>query len=208
MWPPRSFAARLNAATVVVVLGVVVGIASAQSFALTRELWLIRGTGYAALAAFVLALAMTPAIALARRVPPLARATVLFPALRRSYGLCAAALGALHAAAVLLTYLRDAPLIVFELPFYRSGLLALTILGLLALTSFPPVVTRLRLRLWRHLHRLAYVAAALVFHHMLLAPFAPRRLAFAIFAGVLVLFALRWLPRAEPPRPESTLRAR
>ena len=199
MLAPGRFAARANAILVAIVLAFVFAMAASEDYALTRELTLIRGTGYAALAALVLALAMTPAIALARRVNALAPASALFPALRRSYGLCAAGLGALHATAVLLTYLRDVPMVVFERPFFRSGLLALLVLGLLALTSFPRVVGLLRLRLWRHLHRLAYVAAALVFHHLLLSPFAPRRVAFAIFAGVLVLFALRALPRRAPP---------
>lgn len=50
-------------------------------------------------------------------------------------------------------------------PFQLTGLVALTILLVLAITSLHALVRRLGGRRWKNLHRLAYVAAALVAYH-------------------------------------------
>jgi DMSO/TMAO reductase YedYZ heme-binding membrane subunit len=72
-----------------------------------------------------------------------------------------------------------------------AGLSALAVLTLLLLTSFAAVITRLRLRYWKELHRLSYAAALLVAQHVLLAPFAGRWLALALLAAVAALLAVR-----------------
>jgi sulfoxide reductase heme-binding subunit YedZ len=50
-------------------------------------------------------------------------------------------------------------------PFLLTGLIAFTILLLLAATSFNRMVQLLGAKRWKNLHRLAYVAAALVAYH-------------------------------------------
>jgi DMSO/TMAO reductase YedYZ heme-binding membrane subunit len=82
-------------------------------------------------------------------------------------------------------------------PYRRAGVVAALLLALLLLTSYPRVVRALRIRLWKELHRLAYVVALLVVHHLALAPFAPKR---AVFVGA-ALFALLWSTRFLPTRP-------
>jgi DMSO/TMAO reductase YedYZ heme-binding membrane subunit len=63
----------------------------------------------------------------------------------------------------------------------------LVLLLVLLATSFARVIALLRLRFFRELHRLAYVAPLLVLQHVLLAPFAPRSLALALVAATFVL---------------------
>ncbi len=50
-------------------------------------------------------------------------------------------------------------------PFQLTGLVALVILLVLAITSLHALVRRLGGRTWKRIHRLAYVAAALVAYH-------------------------------------------
>lgn len=50
-------------------------------------------------------------------------------------------------------------------PFLLTGMIALAILTVLALTSFNAAVRWLGGKLWKNIHRLAYVAAALVAYH-------------------------------------------
>jgi len=190
----RRIAAATNAALALVFLGVIALLASASDYPLERELFAIRATGYAALATLCLALSMSPLSRVLVRVPPLENMRLLAPALRRSYGISASILALLHAALVLNTYLADDLLVLVTLPFARAGLVALIILSLLMLTSFPRLVGLLRIQLWKHLHRLAYVAALLVFQHMMLSPFAPRAQTLAIFGALVALGTLRVLP--------------
>jgi sulfoxide reductase heme-binding subunit YedZ len=192
----RHIAAATNGALALVFLGTIAVLASGADYGLERELFAIRATGYAALAALCLALSMSPLGRMLVRVPRLASARVLAPALRRSYGISAGVLALLHAALVLNTYLADDLLVLVTLPFARSGLVALIILSLLLLTSFPRLVRALRIQLWKHLHRLAYVAALLVFQHMMLSPFAPRAQTLAIFGALVAVGMLRVLPLA------------
>ena len=194
----RRIAAATNGALALAFLGTIAVLASSADYALERELFAIRATGYAALVALCLALSMSPLGRVLVRVPGLANARLLAPALRRSYGISSACLALLHAALVLNTYLADDLLILDTLPFARAGLVALLILSLLLLTSFPRLVGLLRIQLWKHLHRLAYVAALLVFQHMMLSPFAPRAQTLAIFAALVAVGTLRLLPRATP----------
>lgn len=77
-------------------------------------------------------------------------------------------------------------------PFQLTGLAALGLLLVLAVTSLDGAVRRLGPRGWKRLHRLAYVAAALAAWHQ-----ADARKVFPlqvvwIFAPVIVLQGLRW----------------
>lgn len=60
-------------------------------------------------------------------------------------------------------------------PQLRAGFAALCILVLLAVTSFRAPVRLLRITLWKPLHRLMYLAAALAVLHLALSPMADPR---------------------------------
>lgn len=140
----------------------------------------LRATGWIAALALVSALAATP---IGRLAPAALRA-------RRGLGISAAIAAIAHFAVAIGAYLGDGWAdAVLAVPWLRSGALALALLLPLLVTSFPPVVRRLGVRLWKPLHRLAYAAGALVVHHLLLAPFAPRAWAIAL-AIVLVALAI------------------
>lgn len=135
----------------------------------------LRATGWSAALLLAAALASTPL----SRLPPLralARA-------RRRLGIAASTLALGHATLALVVYLpRDVWDTLTHVTWLRSGALALALLVALLVTSFPRVVTALRVAHWKPLHRLAYVAAALVVHHLALAPFAPRAWVLALAA--------------------------
>ena len=91
---------------------------------------------------------------------------------RRLVGVSAFAYAALHFATHLIyeggTDIPALPKILqtaLEKPFQLTGLIAFTILFLLAITSPHAVVRWLGGKRWKNLHRLAYVAAALVAYH-------------------------------------------
>jgi sulfoxide reductase heme-binding subunit YedZ len=85
-------------------------------------------------------------------------------------------------------------------PFQLTGLIALTILLVLAITSLHAFVRWLGGRRWKNLHRLAYVAAALVAYHQAAARkvFPPQVL--WIFVPLVVLEILR-IVRQRQARP-------
>lgn len=188
------------AASALLLLAILAG-AALRPYPLARELWLIRASGYGALGALFLALSMTPLGRLAARAVPgrtMANTVpAIWPALRRAFGIAAAWWALAHAAVGLATYLRGSWAAVLDWPHLRAGALALAILAVLLATSFPRLVRLLRVRLWKQLHRLAYVAAIFVFQHLMLSPFAPRRLVLALFATLAAVALLRFLP---PPR--------
>ena len=115
-------------------------------------------------------------------------------AIRRAFGIVSAWLAAVHGTWAFLIYLDASWQAVAYWPYLRAGAVALAILLALLLTSFPRWVRALRIRLWKSLHRLVYVAAILVFQHLLLAPFASKRIVFALFAALVAVEALRFLP--------------
>ena len=170
-------------------------------WAMERELLAIRATGYGALGALFLALSTTPAIRLLRLLAPArTRAPALLP-FRRSFGITSAVLALLHAGLSLATYLRPAWAAVPERAHLRAGLVALAIPAALLVTSFPRLVAGLRVRLWKQLHRLAYVAALFVFQHMMLSPFAPRATTLALFLALAAVSLLRLLPSRSKREP-------
>ncbi|MDQ3036777.1 MAG: ferric reductase-like transmembrane domain-containing protein [Myxococcota bacterium] len=156
----------------------------------------LRATGWLAALALLGALAATP---LGRLRKSAVRA-------RRPLGIAAAIVAIGHASIALATYVGEGwAETIPTVSWLRSGALALALLVPLLLTSFPPLVRRLGVRLWKPLHRLAYVAGALVVHHLLLAPWAPRAwvlsLAIALLAaGIARLVSLaRDRARAREP---------
>lgn len=168
-----------------------------------RELLLVRGTGWCALVALLGSLGATPIGRLigrlrARSVEPATNAA------RRAIGIASAVLAALHASLSLATYLQGALEPLLELSWLRGGLLALSILLALFVTSFPTVVIRARVTLWKPLHRLAYFAALFALQHVLLSPLADRRWVLGAFGVALAVSVLRFVPERRRPQPSTT----
>lgn len=149
---------------------------------LAGHLETMRSTGWTAIAGLSLALAMSP----------LARATGRdLGALRRGFGVAAAVAGAAHAAIVLSgPWIDDVTFLLYE-PQYRAGATTLAILSILAMTSFSPVLRVLRLKHWRDLHFLAYVAMLSSVHHVALSSHASVWWLIGIGAVASLLLAVR-----------------
>lgn len=163
-----------------------------------------RITGWAALATLMLALSVTPASRIATRLGARATALRRVTDARRTLGIASALLAVAHAGVALGGYLRGAWDVVLTWPYLRAGLVALAILVALLVTSFPPVVRALRVRLWKPLHRLAYGAALFTLVHLVLSPFASRTITLSLFAALFALGLARALPRSRPRRGERS----
>jgi methionine sulfoxide reductase heme-binding subunit len=153
---------------------------------------LARLGGYAALALLCAALCASPLARLLSRSKPELAARIA--GMRRALGI-AAACAALGHALFAFTVLEISLPLAWSWPHLRMGLFSLGILCALLITSFPTLVRALRLRTWKELHRLAYLAFALAISHALLAPFAAPRALLAIFAGCVLFGLLRLVPR-------------
>lgn len=186
----RTRAARLVAVLCAIGGALVALIASRASWQAERELLFARGSGWLACILLLLALAVTAVDRVFTMRWPLPA-----PVLRRALGMGAAWLACAHALVALIGRLQGKWHVVLESAQLIAGLTALGVLVLLLLTSFEAVIRASRLRAWKELHRLAYVAALLVAQHVLLGPFAARRLALALLLAIAALLALRLLPR-------------
>jgi DMSO/TMAO reductase YedYZ heme-binding membrane subunit len=178
--------------------GLTVCACAAESTLASRHLLLSRVTGALSACALIAALSVSPLSALLCRVgraPRLAQVVNL----RRGLGLGSAGLALLHALLSTFTVLESWFTLLYGVPRLRAGLCALVILLALALSSFPRLVVRMRLRLWKELHVLAYAALLFVAQHVLLSPFAPRRVVLGVLALVLLVGSLRLVAaRARP----------
>lgn len=146
-----------------------------------------RATGAAAITLLMTSLAMSP---LARLLP--AVWAVACRAARRRIGIAAALVALVHACLALPSYL--APLTlgpIASLPWLRHGAIALSILLVLLVTSFPALHRPLRVRAWSALHRLAYVAALFAALHALAVPFGSVRLGIAALLFTFVSLVAR-----------------
>jgi methionine sulfoxide reductase heme-binding subunit len=183
----------LGAASVLWLLAV--GLAAArEAWPVARELMLSRGTGWLALTLLLASLCITPLARLwARCFPKSGSWWRASNAWRRALGMLAAWLALLHAGLAFAGLPAGSAGMLITWPHLRAGLCALVLLLLLLATSFGAVIQRLRLSLWRELHRLVYVAALLVLQHVLLSPFAPRALTLGLFGAALLLGLLRLL---------------
>jgi DMSO/TMAO reductase YedYZ heme-binding membrane subunit len=157
-----------------------------------RQLELTRGSGWVALATLLVSLCCTPVARLTARLGHDRRPT--FSSLRRALGMTSAWLALLHASIAFAIPLQWNWSAVVHWPHLRAGVTALLVLIVLLATSFTPVSTRLRLKFFKQLHRLGYVAALLSLQHLLLSPFAPRALTLELFAAVLLLALTRLAP--------------
>ena len=164
------------------------------------EIWWLRVSGYGAFGFLALSLLVTPIRRLIIRLPTtLAHRSAPFVAWRRTFGITSAILALGHAGVAMGTYVGWRWKLVWDDPFLRSGAVAVGILVILLVTSFPKLLKIVGIHYWKQLHRLSYVAAFFVFLHLLHSPFASRRLVFTLFGIVALLGLLRFLPR----RPKS-----
>jgi len=183
----------------------VIGLGFGVGWSVERHLYWVRGTAWCALIALGLTLCASPVGLALRRLGRVNKRAV--DETRRALGITTAALATLHVALAVSTYLRDAWASSLELTWLRSGAVAFAILLALWLTSYPALNRRLRVFVFKPLHRLAWVAFALAIHHAMTSPFAPRGWVIVVAVVVLVLAPLRWLrsPRArtEDKEPEA-----
>lgn len=178
--------------------GVIVFGASAD-WPVERTLRWIRGTGWAALVALALSLCATPlGRALGRH--PRGPASGTTTRLRRALGVSAAALAAAHLTLASVTVLSASLGRVLEVPWLRAGATAALVLLALWVTSYPSLVKALRVRAWKPLHRLAYVAGALALWHALGSPMSDPAWIVVVGGIVVAVAPLRLLPprRAAP----------
>ncbi|MFI5309439.1 MAG: ferric reductase-like transmembrane domain-containing protein [Polyangiales bacterium] len=191
--PLRRVVAARVAFAALLALGLVAALGLREHWPVARELVLARGTGWVALAALLLSLSTTPLSRALGRLRRSSSAAPTFAITRRALGMTAAWLALAHALVALTGTLAGNFGALPGSPHLRAGLTALGVLLVLLLTSFARVVSLLRLRLWKELHRLAYPAAFLALQHVLLSPFAPRTLTLALFGTALLVTLLRLL---------------
>jgi methionine sulfoxide reductase heme-binding subunit len=126
---------------------------------------------------------------------------------RRLVGVGAFVYAALHFTAHVL-HVYDGTFMTFQKeitkPFQLTGLVALTILFVLAVTSLHAAVRWLGGKRWKNLHRFVYLAAALVVYHQAAArKIFPMQVVY-IFGPVLALELARiWKQRAKTRSPAS-----
>jgi sulfoxide reductase heme-binding subunit YedZ len=124
--------------------------------------------------------------------------------LRRMLGLWAFAYAAVHLGFYLAMELDfSLPLLIDEAVkrrFIFFGLAAFALLLPLALTSTRAAIRRLGGRRWQALHRLAYPAAALACVHFILRVKGFQWEPWIYLAVLLILLAVRFLPRRRPGR--------
>jgi sulfoxide reductase heme-binding subunit YedZ len=92
-------------------------------------------------------------------------------------------------------------------PFQLTGLITLTILLVLAATSFNAVVRWLGGKVWKNIHRLAYVAAALAAYHQAAARKIFPVQVLWIFVPLAVLELARIARQRTPRRPPAPVKA-
>src|SRR5207237_9795110 len=99
-----------------------------------------------------------------------------------------------------------------EKPFQLTGLITLTILFVLAVTSINRMVRWLGGKRWKNLHRLAYVAAGLTTYHQAAARKIFPQQVLWIFIPLALLEIARIIkqrsPRTVAPRPAMAAPAR
>lgn len=174
-----------------IALTAVAVLAARESWPVARELTLSRGTGWVALCSLLLSLCCTPVGRLAARFGY--DRMHAFGVARRALGMTSSWLALLHALLALATALQWNWAAVLHWPHLRAGLIALALLVVLLATSFSRVIAGLRLAFFKELHTLGYVAALLALQHLLLSPFASRRLTLWLFGAVFLLGFARFL---------------
>lgn len=186
--PLRARIARRVAALAVLALACGLAPVLTERWSVARELLAARGSGIVACAMLVAALAATPFAAFARGGSVASGRAAL---VRRALGMAAAWLALVHATVAFIGPLRADASALLQTAHLGAGVAALCVLTLLLATSFAVVVRHARLRFWKELHRLSYVAALLVLQHIALAPGTDRALVIGLGAALAVLFGAR-----------------
>jgi DMSO/TMAO reductase YedYZ heme-binding membrane subunit len=159
--------------------------------AYTRGWAITRVFGWNALLALCAALCVTPINRLLRSGG--SGAETWSRELRRGLGIAAASAGLVHASLAFAAVPGTRPGWLDSAQL-RAGAAALLILTLLLVTSFRSIVRMLRLRSWKELHRLAYVALPLALLHVLHGPFVQVRSVLLLAGITLAVGLLRALP--------------
>lgn len=193
---PKRIAAIVCYGAALAAMSALFAIGASRTFALDRELYLVRASGWCALVSLLSALVASP---IGRLLGGIRKRSFepRVAAFRRAFGISAAALATLHAAMALNTYLATAWERLLDVAWIRGGVLAWCILAALWITSFPFLVRVARVKLWKPLHRLAYVAAFFALQHAILSPFAPRAWVLLAFGAALAIAPLRLIPRPK-----------
>lgn len=152
---------------------------------------LLRVSGLAAIALLFCTLAVSPLRPLL--APVGGGGSVSVPRIRRALGIACACTALAHSALALALFVRVPFAQLLDWPFLRAGVIAVLVLSALLVTSFPALVRALRLRAWRELHRLAYVALFFALQHLALAPFGSRTLVVGLVGLAGLLFGVRVL---------------
>ncbi|MET0384925.1 MAG: ferric reductase-like transmembrane domain-containing protein [Polyangiales bacterium] len=156
-----------------------------------------RSLGWLTLVCLCAALLVTPLVQLrrwlARRGAERPQAAPSASRLRRVLGVAAFGCGTLHAGNAL-WFVPDVAASLSSTASLRVGLAAWVILAALAITSLPAVLQRWRLKAWKELHRLAYVALPLALLHAAQASFVPLQPLLWLGAATLLFGLLRVLP--------------
>jgi len=180
----RILAAATGASTVMAALA---------SIGASSDHWLARATGAAAITLLLASISTSP---IASHVP--AAWSVALRSARRRLGIAAACVASVHALLAASAYLVPITLAPFgALAWLRHGAIALAILIVLGITSFPAVARALRIRAWSSLHRLAYVAVIFASLHLLAVPFAGVRWGLLALGVAALSLGARLIPRSR-----------
>ncbi|MDX1564778.1 MAG: ferric reductase-like transmembrane domain-containing protein [Phycisphaeraceae bacterium] len=156
-----------------------------------RMMWLAKISGYAALGCLVISQWISPACG----IMALARSPVdaaLQYHLRRDFGIAAALLAVVHGSVMGLRSFSDGGWqLIVQKPWLQSGAVALLILLVLWATSYPRVVRLFRLKTWKSLHRLVFVAVGLALFHAISGPHAFVGLLFWLAVAVVLAWGVR-----------------
>ena len=155
------------------------------SFEWEAQQLLIRETGVLAFVLFCACFLCTPLRSLTHYLGYRGPSLVHW---RRSLGLAATFVGALHMVVIYLLHVGDAPIFgAWFQPYAQAGAAAFLLLAILSITSFPKLTKRLKIRHWKTLHRLVFVIFFLLLLHVLLGPHLPSKLVIGALAVVAIV---------------------
>jgi len=181
---------RWETVAVMLIVGVIGGWSVVHYFEaayyLERYNSISRVTGYTAVGFLLATLILRPIARLLQRFP-ISIEPERETRFVRHLGFACAAFAVAHGVFSLATYFDWKWQALYELTFLRSGAVALAIVVVLALVSFRPAMRLIGARVRKATYRMSLVAALLVLHHVLLAPFAPQWLTLVLFGGAFLV---------------------
>ncbi|PHS18151.1 MAG: hypothetical protein COA86_08375 [Kangiella sp.] len=172
----------------------IISFGSVEEWSVTRNSWLVRSVGYAALISFALSFSITPLNKLTSFFGRKAPQAILL-AFRRAFGIGAACFAIIHAGFVIYLQLESNWSVFIHLPFFRAGLISLFLLLVLLITSFPAMLKLFRVKYWRNLHQLVFVIGIMIIQHVWLSAFVPAWVVLAMLISYSILVLLRFIPK-------------